>query len=401
MTVHTTPRFNPVDFEQLWSVLPFGSEGGYATESDALPRVTHLADGVALDVVWREVQQIINVWNEHRSALSSLLSYYTTVSADAIPQAQTEDYFELATEFGEPESLRAPSDHLLVSYTLNDFDKASRFTWRALRAMSQEQVRANLNYALEADNRLVNGSILLRLFSPEQIENEFGSAVYGLYNADNFKPPTHLGKTFGPSHSHYLVSGSDQVDSGDLDTLIRHVTEHGFGMDNGSQLVLLCNPAEADTISTFRVGTESATGVFPRYDFVPSEGAPAFYAPDEIVGKRAPEKLNGLRVSGSYGPLWIIPDDLIPEGYVTAVATYGPNSPSNCIAVREHGLAQYRGFRTIPGSVPGYPLLESFYTRSFGTGVRRRGQAAVMQIKTSGPYETPAIAGLAPGAMLV
>jgi hypothetical protein len=43
----------------------------------------------------------------------------------------------------------------------------------------------------------------------------------------------------------------------------------------------------------------------------------------------------------------------------------------NAIAVREHENPRYRGFRTIPGTTPGCPLLESFHTRSFGVGVRR------------------------------
>lgn len=107
-----------------------------------------------------------------------------------------------------------------------------------------------------------------------------------------------------------------------------------------------------------------------------------------------------MRVSGSYGPLYVIPDELVPAGYLAVVATYGENSPLNAIAMREHENPLYRGFRTIPGNMPGYPLLESFYTRGFGVGVRRRGQAAVMQIKAAGPYETPEIAGLSPYATL-
>ncbi|SDE22864.1 hypothetical protein SAMN04488581_3620 [Mycolicibacterium neoaurum] len=397
MTTYTQPRINTAN---PWFHLPFGAEGGYGTEGDALPRITHLADGTDLNVIWTEIQQTITAWNEHRSALTALLAYQTTVSADAIPQSNSEQHFELASEFGEPESLRGPSSHLLLGYTFNDYDAASRFTWKALRAMTTEQVRSAFNTALEMDNRNVNGHILLRLFSPETVENEFGTSVYGFWNGDTLKPPTYLGKPFAANHTHYLVSGAASVDSGDLDTLIKHVQEHGYGMDAGSQLVLLCNPVEADVISTFRVGTESATSVYPAHSYIPSEGAPAFYAPDEIVGKRAPAKFERMRVSGSYGPLYVIPDELVPEGYLAVAATYGPNSPLNPIAMREHENPRYRGFRTIPGTQPGYPLLESFYTRSFGVGVRRRGQAAVMQIKANGTYETPEIAGLSPYATL-
>lgn len=397
MTTFTQPLIRPAN---LWAHMPFGAEsGGIGTEGDALPRISHLADGAPLDVIWREIQATITAWNEHRSALTALLAYQTTVSADAIPQSNSEQFFELASEMGEPESLRGPSSHLLLGYTFNDYDAASRWTWKALRSMTTEQVRASFNQALEMDNRNVNGHILLRLFSPETVENEFGTSVYGFWNADSLRPPAYLGKTFGANHNHYMVSGGAVADSGDLDTLIKEVQHHGYGVNDG-QLVLLCNPEEAEVISTFRVGTESAPDIFPHHDFIPSEGAPAFFAPNEIVGTRAPEKFNRMRVSGSYGPLYVIPDELVPAGYLAVVATYGENSPLNAIAVREHENSLYRGFRTIPGNTPGYPLLESFYTRGFGVGVRRRGAAAVMQIKESGEYETPTIQGLGPYATL-
>jgi hypothetical protein len=74
------------------------------------------------------------------------------------------------------------------------------------------------------------------------------------------------------------------------------VSEHGFAADPSSQLVLLCNPVEAERITSFRAGVESATGIVAKHDFIPSTGAPELYAPQEIVGQRAPEKLNGLKL---------------------------------------------------------------------------------------------------------
>jgi hypothetical protein len=45
----------------------------------------------------------------------------------------------------------------------------------------------------------------------------------------------------------------------------------------------------------------------------------------------------------------------------------------------------------IPG-VGQYPLQDSYFQRSFGTGVRHRGAAAVVQIKAAGDYDVPDIA---------
>lgn len=375
---------------RLWPTIPFGADGGILTEGDALPRITESADGVNLNAIWNLLAQTIRTWNEGRSALASLLTFQHTNASDAIPQTSVLPDFEEATEFGEPESIR-PAKYLRLGYTFEHFDAATRFSWRALMSMTQEQVMATHNYALEADQNKVNRDILQRLFSPDQTENENATPVYGFWNGDGQAPPSYKGKSFTANHSHYLVSGSEEIDSGDIETLAKTVSEHGYHSDPNSRLLLLVHPDNADRISGWKAGQISANTIVAHHDFVPSEGTPAFYAPNEIVGKRAPDKIEGLRVSGSYGPLWIVPLDDVPDDYLAVVSTYGNNSPNNAIGFREHPVSQYRGLRHLPGPVPGYPLQESFYTRAFGLGVRRRGQAAVMQIKATGEYEAPEI----------
>lgn len=108
------------------------------------------------------------------------------------------------------------------------------------------------------------------------------------------------------------------------------------------------------------------------------------------MGQVAPESYNGLKVQGSYGPLYVIQSDFIPENYFAVVATYSANHPNNVIGFREHVQPQYRGFRVIPGSNE-FPIQDSFFTRAFGVGVRRHGAAFVTQIKAAGSYDIPAI----------
>lgn len=204
------------------------------------------------------------------------------------------------------------------------------------------------------------------------------------------QPPAYLGKEFVAGHQHLLVSESNTIDSGDLDTAIRKVIEHGYGLEPNARLLALMNPAQAEVVSTFRAGVENAPGVAAKHDYIPSAGAPAYFSPEEIVGQVAPESFNGLKVQGSYGPSWVIQSDFIPENYFAVVATYGPNSSDNVIGFREHPQRQYQGLRSIPGVGP-YPLQNSYFQRSFGVGVRRRGQACVTQIKPSGSYDIPVI----------
>ncbi|AMU74389.1 hypothetical protein [Mycobacteroides abscessus] len=390
MTTYARPRANRSDLESLLSMPPFGGEGlGYNTEGDVLVGVT--ADGISTDTLWAEVQAVLQAWNAERGAVASLLSHYTINAADAVPQSIADESFEEASEFGEPESMRAPSNAILLGNTLVDYDKAGRFTWKFLRDSTAEQIRAVTNYAVAADNKLVNGLIVDRLFSPTPQENEFGHTCYGLWNADGMVPPTYLGKTFDSTHTHHLVSGAADVDSGDLEALLNHVTEHGYGLDPGSRLVAFMNPGEADEVSSFKAGEVNNNSVVAKHDFIPSQGAPAYLQPDNIVGEIAPAQYQGLKIDGSYGPLWIVRSQYIPAKYLLVVATGGANSPNNAVSVRQHTNAAYQGLRTIPGNKPGYPLQDAFWARCIGVGTRHRGAAAVMQIKATGSYVAPSI----------
>ena len=376
--------------QQNWNgFLPFGADEGIQSGGDV---VRTSLDGVSLETLWTDVQEIIRAWNEPRDALTSVLSYSTINVAEAIPQSQTLENFEPATDYGQPEALRPPNEHLLMGFRFNDYGKAGRWTRRFLRDATAEQIKATLNYALEADNRLVNSAILHALFSNVPDVNEQGHTVWPLYNADDFKVPSYLGKQFEPSHNHYLASGASVIDSGDLEGLSRTVREHGFGATPDSQLLALMNPAQAGVVTGWKAGAETADGIIARNSFIPSEGAPAYFSPEPIVGDVAPATYQKLKVEGSYGDVWIVQSDYIPEGYFSVVASYGANSAANAIAVREHPNTQYRGFRTIEG--PGeYPITDAFYTRAFGTGVRRRGQAACMQITDDDEYTPPEIFG--------
>ncbi|OBF01893.1 hypothetical protein [Mycobacterium sp. 852002-10029_SCH5224772] len=387
--IYTQPRFDP-DLQSLLKLLPYGGEGlGYNSEGDVLVNVT--ADGVDVNALWQEVQQVLSAWNSERNAVASLLSYYTINAADAVPQSIADESFEPASEYGEPESLRAPSNAILLGNTLVDYDKAGRFTWKFLRDSTAEQIRAVTNYALAADNKLCNGLVMDRMFNPAPQSNEFNHTCYPLWSNDGMVPPPYLGKTFDASHNHYLVSGADDIDSGDLEALINTVTEHGYGMDAGSRLIAFMNPEEADEVSSFKAGETNNNTVIAKHDFIPSQGAPAYLQPENIVGEVAPAQYQGLKIDGSYGPLWIVRTQYIPAKYFAVVATSGANSPNNAVSVRQHTNAAYQGLRTIPGLRPGYPLQDSFWARCIGVGTRHRGAAAVMQIKATGNYVAPAI----------
>ncbi|WP_052073511.1 hypothetical protein [Rhodococcoides fascians] len=387
--------FGPLNPDPLLRPIFGGDSGGHrgiGTEGDAL--VTRTADGTDINAVWDEFRSTISIYNSERSALVNLLTFSTTLSNDVVPQSlQTTSGFEVASEFGKPVSARVPSGVLRLGYTLEDYDLASRMSWKFLRDSNIRQVEAQFEDMLAADNRLVNRTVLKRLFDPRPSENEWGHTVYGLYTGDDgFTPPPYGGLTFPSTTKHYIASQSALIDSGDVEDLMNLVSKKGFGKSEGQQLLILAHPNESEIIQTWRRGVGNGAGgaIISKFDFIPSQSAPAYIEPDgQIVGQAAPGEYNGLNVIGSLGPSWLIESAHLPAGYVAVVATGGPNAQSNPIGVREHADPQYAGLRLIPGAVPNYPLRESFLARTFGVGVRRRGGAAVAQITTNPTYTAP------------
>jgi hypothetical protein len=292
--------------DELLTLAPYAGASGIDTEGDALVQV--LADGTDLNQVWAELRTVLDTWNRERSAIAQLLSYPTTDTAQAVPQTIVDESFETASEFGVPTSLRVPSEYVLLGYDLVDYDRATRFTWKALRSMTTEQVRAAVDGVLAADNKLVNGLIMRRLFNNVAGSNEWAHPVLGLYCGDGYAPPPWAGQTFDGTHNHYIASGSVSLVSGDLESAYEEIQHHGYGVDLPSKLLVFMHPDQAKVVSSFKAGVENNNSQKSAYDYIPSAGAPAYLLPvgQQIQGDVAPSTYNGLKVEGSYGPGLII-----------------------------------------------------------------------------------------------
>lgn len=282
--------------------------------------MTHTYDGVDLNEIWELVVAGFEEWNARRSQISDLLSFRATVPGEAVPQGISSPSMEKLTEYGVPNAANVPSSALVLGYDFGDYGLRSSFTWQALRRMTAEQVYAHVTGIMHSDNRLVTGSILRRLFDPTPRANNEGFQCRGLYAADGQIPPAYLGIEFDGSTTHYWKSGASQIDSGDLDDAIKMVRGKGFGLGDGSQLLILANPLESEHIQTFRQGEESRDGgpVAAR-SFIPSKTAPAYLQPDNIIGEPVSGDFYGLKVLVSYGPAWLIESAFIPAGYVAVV----------------------------------------------------------------------------------
>lgn len=364
-------------------VLPTTDARGYNTGGDVL---TQTVDGRNLSELFTEFQQSLSFWNTKRQLIVDLLTFPVSAPIEDVPQGVTED-FEEASEFGVPKGISG-FNYFSLGYDFKWYDLAIRYTWKFLVDATAAQVE-NLNaMALEADNRLVFQKVLRAVFNNVNRTTTIRGqnyTVYPFYNNDGTVPPVYKGTTHLSTHNHYITSGTPAIQSADLDEMEEHLVHHGYGKQNGGTLVLMVNRTEGNVIRQFRVATGAS------YDFIPAQGAPAFLLPGMgIEGGRPASSFRGMDVIGSYGPWTVIQEDYIPTKYVLAFSTGGENGASNPVGIREHANSSARGLQLVKGAQADYPLIDSYYRRGFGTGVRHRGAGIVMEITTDATYDIPA-----------
>lgn len=361
---------------------------GYNQQSDVL--VTTSVDGVDYNQMWTEFQQTIAMQNAERTKIVQLLTFPVNQPTESVSQLSGAK-FERSTEYGEPRGVRQKPTSFWLGFGLDDYDIAVRYTWRYLRDATAAQVEALHGSVLEADNQNLFVAVMEALYAGNvnrstDIQDQ-PYTVYGLYNADGTVPPNYKSNTFDGTHTHYITSGSATIDSGDVDALLQKLTEHGYSkVGSGAQQIVAVNSREGKVIRQFRIATGAT------YDFIPSqaEATPLILQPGEIVSGGQPASFyRGMNVIGSYGEALIVEDDNFPPAYAVAIATGGSNNLNNPVGLREPSNASLRGLKLIKGPDNDYPLTDSFYIHSFGTGIRQRGGAAVMQITASATYTPP------------
>ena len=367
-----------------------GAAGGYSTEADV---VTQTADGIDLNAMWDEFQATLDLYNLGRSVLVALFTFPVSQLIENVPQVG-ESQFEEASEFGVPKSARPELAYQSLAYDYKDYDLATRFTWKFLRDADGRQIEAIHQQALDGDNRLIFRKVMEALFDKAGRSaeiNKLNYSVFPLYNADGTIPPKYKGNVFTSTHSHYMVSGNTLIDSDDFEDLYDNVAEHGYGIENGTTFVAMMQKELIREVRKWKVGEVNNNGAIANYDFIPAPNQPALIVPNEagLLGVQPPSTWNGLPVIGSYAGILIVEEAYISSGYVLLLASGGAGNVQNPVGLREHANPAYRGLRLLPGNQQRYPLVDSFYSRGFGTGIRQRAGAAVMQITANPTYTTP------------
>ncbi len=350
--------------------------------------VSKTIDGFDLNTLWNEFQDTIEIQNAERTKIVQMLTFPVTSLVERVAQVSSAR-FEVASEYGEPRGIRPATGYFNLGYDFEWYDLAARFTWKFLAEAPANQIQAINAMVLEADNVLIYEQVMKALFGGN-VNREANISdqivpVYGLYNNDGVIPPTFKSKTFTGTHNHYMTSGAVSLVPSDLDDLYDNVTEHGYTRANGYSFVVIATTREVKAIRTFRI-VNGAT-----YDFIPARGdfAQLLPADQQLIGDQPANTWKGMNVAGAYGPMLIVEVDSFPAGYVVGLATGGPENLGNPVGFRQHENTSLRGLRLVKGPSNNYPLIDSFYNRGFGTGIRQRGGAAIMQVTASATYTAP------------
>jgi hypothetical protein len=368
---------------------PGSGQGGYNERASVL---TNAADGSNINEIWDEIQQSLNIWNSQRNTLISKLTYRTEKVIEHVGVPGQND-FEEASEYGQP---RGGTGYAWYNrgYDFKFYDMAQRFTWMFLAEAGAEQIRNMANQAMEADNRLLFNKVFKTLFNPLNVagiaDANIPTTVVKFYNGDGEVPPTFKNNTFSGSHTHYsttqTLGASATLNSATFDAVEADMRKHGYTpVLSGTTLIAVVNPQEGSIIR----GWTRTGGA--KYDFIPGANyGGGVFLPQNGGLVAAPTGAVDGEI-GTYGPWHIVEEDYIPPAYIAYLASGGDFSLHNPIGIREHANASYRGLQLIPGSRSDYPLIDSFYRRGFGTGVRQRGGGFIVQVTNSATYTVPAL----------
>lgn len=377
------------------SAVPIGgAERGFNERADT---VLQAADGTDLNDFWDEIRATLNIRNTERSNIVDFLTFRTTDVVDSV-SVPTEGDFEEASEYGQPVGLRTTTNGTTLwrGYDFKFYDLAIRYTWMAIAEMDRRQLQNHHDTALGADNRLIFKKVMKTLFNSLNLngvtDNNMPVQVKKFYNGDGEVPPAYSTYTHTGTHNHYLttqgVAGVATLTAAGVDAMELHLAHHGFAYTDGYRYVLWVNRQEANIIKTWKVANGQT------WDFIPDQVnyGGGVYIPTEVTTRLVGQPQGQLPGQiGTYGPWHVLQNDYVPAGYVTGLVSGGPDNISNPIGLREHVNPAYRGLVIEPGQRSQYPLIDSFYRRGFGTGIRQRGAGVVMQVTANATYTIPAL----------
>lgn len=352
-------------------------EGGYQMQQDAIqvvPGTATTVDGQPLAEIWTDLNQRLAAFNTQMQGMVSLLTFPTIRAQEQIGVYQT-PRFEEATELGRPQKVRL--QRVKRGFPLNHRDLGFGYTQEYIDTARSDQITSIASQVENAWWSLNLETVLLAIFTEDNVTDEDGVVVKRFYNGDGEIPPHYKRTTHAGSHTHYLASAGATVAEADINSLEEHLLHHGFG-DFGENFILMVNRVDLPDI-------RALTGYVPA-----NTSTRPVIVDGQVVGQTstAPPGLEN-QVDGYIGRFAVVNEDEIPPGYLFGFATGGQFASQNAVGLRSHENPSARGLRLIEGPVARYPLIDAVYDGYLGAGVSQRGAGVVMFITGGGTYVDP------------
>jgi hypothetical protein len=367
-------------------------------------------EGVQADV-FDQLQKTLALYNELNNDVLGILAERTTVAKEAYEaslggQADTGILQERA-EYGKVYATRIAQEQGLpnafeVGYPIKPFADRKMWTPEYLLRATVRDINNTTVDALIRDHNTMFRAVLAALFrktnytfkDDKVLGQGLGTLnVKRLLNADGI-PGTFINEfneevVLGDVNL-YKVSGSNVFTNNTF--VIAHDALTQLGMDG--DIVYFISKADESAVRLLSdfVASDDAVRVITDPKIVDPPAPEGTIVQPSYSLVRSPRAIGRIRsVDGKSGEVVVLP--WMFAGYMLAMDRSGDKP----VVIRESDLAQLRGFQLVSEESmtgafdPSRLIVNKFFQRIFGAGVRNRANGCVVQITTNPTYTDPAI----------
>lgn len=354
-----------------------GGAGGILAAADVLTT----ADGVTLDTVWSDLQNSLAYWNTIPQEWIDTMCLRTRQNGWKTAN-QGSMRWERATEFGRPYRQRVKPTFAPRGLPVWDYELGMGYTRKYLLRASLSEIQSQHNEAMRSDQENLFYEVLRALFRADSYsfdDEETGTTltVYPFYNGDGEVPPAFLGRTFAAPHTHYHASNGAFTEA-DILLMKEDLIEHGH---DGNRILLIA----ANMESVIRAVVDSGGNKMfvpnwayenPNVQLAPGDSQRTANVGPQFIGMIAGFAVRVARP--------------IPDNYMFGFNMYGAGSALSPLAYRERNNDAEVGLLLInEDGNTNFPIINSFYMRSFGVSALNRGNATLMFYDAGAAYVDP------------
>jgi hypothetical protein len=330
------------------------------------------SDGIPFIRLFEDISAALRDYNDTASALRASLVTVTTAEKLVTGGAQGQYNFSRATEYGRPDRVRVGvSPEVERFIPLEDFSLGVGFTRKYLALATSSDVSSQVDESIRADQELIIRMILQQTL---RIENLGVGGIYKTFwNADGEIPPRFADTTFLGTHTHFFFNAS--LTLAVIQSMRLALVEHGLDVFRELWIPLNLESGIRGLAGFVPVASKDLGLIGNTNVLSMPNSQVALVDPSQYIGV-----LEGFRIR-----LF----NWMPDNYMFAydAAQALLRKP---LAWREYPVGSLRGlqlFNEDPNS--SFPLVNSFFARSFGLAALNRSNGVAAQVAAS--YTTPSI----------